>query len=257
MGYGFDRSRAVPDFHCVGFLGDFFIEATTVGVSPETPELTPDNEDAYFSDYVPIRFSSALCAKLAKRYWELPHVAGRPLVIAIQDFHALGSMTWTAEVLHEYLYGYRQAERDGKVVSEKIERHRWGKKDIASNFFGLPEAKNISAVIANPSGTLSKFKRMGFLTGFGKQQLKILRRGMAYQRQPFPTPFAVEVTGPGYTETWTEGMAVYHNPNAIIPLREESFPGAGHFTIEDGWLMSNLPPFFPLGGQTLTIGAKK
>src|SRR3989442_11919822 len=68
MGYGFDRSHPVPDFHCHGPLGNFFVEATTVSVSPKTPELAAENRDAYFDDYVPIRFSSALCAKLEKRY---------------------------------------------------------------------------------------------------------------------------------------------------------------------------------------------
>ena len=253
MGYGFDRSHPVPDFHCHGPLGNFFVEATTLGVSPQTPELTEENSDAYFDHYVPIRFSSALCAKLDRRYWELPHVAGLPLMIAIQDFHKPGSMTWTAEALSEYLYGLRQSERDGKLVSERIGKHVWGKKEISSNFFGQPGAENISAVIANPSGTLSKFKRMGFLTGFGDRDLKILRRGMAYQGQPYMTPFAVEATGEGYTETWCEGLAIYHNPDAKIPLPEEAFPGAGHFTVEDGWLMSKLPPFFPFGTQTLTL----
>jgi hypothetical protein len=34
----------------------------------------------------PIRLGSALYSKLQKRYWDLPHVAGKPLVFAIQDF---------------------------------------------------------------------------------------------------------------------------------------------------------------------------
>ena len=257
MGYGFDRALPVPDFHCQGPLGDFFVEATTVGVSPKTPERTDDNSDAYLDDYVPIRFSSALCAKLEKRYWELPHVVNRPLVIAIQDFHIPGSMTWTAVALAEYLYGYRQSERDGEFVSERIDKHQWSKKEIASNFFGRSGAENISAVIANPSGTLSKFNRIGFLTGFGDRSLKIRRRGMAYQGQAYMTPFATEVTAQGYSETWCEGLAIYHNPSARIPLPEEAFPGAGHFTIDDGWLVSKLPPFFPFGAQTLTLSPKQ
>ncbi len=257
MGYGFDRTQAVPDFYCHGPLGEFFVEATTLGVSPQTPELTDDNVQAYFEEYVPIRFSGALHEKLKKRYWELPHVRGYPLIIAIQDFHQLGSMTWTAESLPEYLYGLRQSIRDGEPVSEPFGRHRWGTKDIPSNFFGQPDAEHISAVIANPSGTIAKFKRMGILTGFGDPNLRILRKGLAFQGEPFPTPFGVEVTAEGYDETWCEGLAVYHNPNANTQLSEEAFPGAGHFTAEDGWLVSKLPPFFPLGSQTLTLVLKK
>lgn len=253
MGYGFDRTQAVPDFQCWGPLGRLCVEATTIGVSPNTPQLTDENAEAYFDEYIPIRFSSALCQKLQKRYWELPHVEGRPLIIAIQDFHSLGSMSWTADSLPEYLYGLRQSVRNGQLVSETIGRHRWESKDIPSHFFGLPDAEHISAVIANPSGTISKFKRMGMLIGFGAEDLRIVRTGLAYQNQPFTTPFKVEVTASGYNETWCEGMAVYHNPNAAIPLPESALPGTGHFTVEDGWIVSKLPSFFPVGSMTLTL----
>jgi hypothetical protein len=257
IGYGLDRTQPVPDFHCGGPLGEFFVEATTLGVSPHTPILTAENRRAYFEEYVPIRFSSALCEKLKKRYWDRPHVRGRPLVLAIQDFHAPGSMTWTSTSLVEYLYGLRQSERDGTVVSEPISRHRWETKDIASHFFALPEAEHISAVIANPSGTLSKFKRMGFLSGFGDRDLKILRRGYAFQGEPFPTPFTAEVSSGSYDETWCEGLAVCHNPDATTPLSPESLPHAGHFTVDDGWLVSALPPFFPVGSQTVTLSGEE
>ena len=258
MGYGFDRRHPAPDFHCRGVLGEFFVEATTLGVSPKTPELTEANGVDYFRNYVPIRFSGALCAKLDKRYWELPHVSGVPLTIAIQDFHAPGSMTWTAPPLCEYLYGFRQCERNGALTSERIDSHRWGEKVIRSHFFGQPGAENISAVIANPSGTLAKFKRMGFLIGFGDRHLRMLRRGIAYQGEASVlTPFKIEVTSPGYSESWAEGLAIYHNPDAKLPLPEDAFPGAGHFTFEEGWLMSKLPAFFPLGTQTLTLSPKQ
>jgi hypothetical protein len=253
MGYAIDRTHSTPDFHCRGLHGNFFVEATTLGIAPETPQLTKDNHDAYLDEYVPIRFSSALHEKVKKRYWTQSHVAGHPFVIAIQDFHALGAMAWTAESLPEYLYGLRQRVQDGKSISEPIVSHRWGNKEIASNFFSQPETENISAVIANPSGTIAKFKRMGFLTGFGDRNLKILRRGMAFQNAPFATPFSSDVTADSYTETWSEGLAVYHNPNAAIPLPPESLPLAGHFRSQNGWLESMLPDFFPLGSETLTL----
>jgi hypothetical protein len=258
MGYGFDRSRPVPDFHCEGPPGNLFVEATTLGVSPKTPARTAENIQSYLEDYVPIRFSSTLGAKLEKRYWELPHVAGVPFTIAIQDFHAPGSMTWTAQALCEYLYGLRQRERDGEVVSERIDTHRWDKKEIPSNFFRQPGAENVSAVIANPAGTLPKFKRMGYLIGFGERALRMRRQGIAFlEGQSEPSRFDVDVTAEGYSETWCEGLAIYHNPDAKIPLPIEAFPGAGHFTVENGWLMSKLPPFFPIGSQTLTLSPKR
>lgn len=224
-----------------------------MGISPFTPELTESNRDAYFEEYVPIRFAGALNEKLKKRYWEKEHVAGHPLILAVQDFHAPGSMVWTGESLPEYLYGLRYVERNGEIVPERIAQHQWEAKSVPSNFFAQPNTEHISAVIANPGGTLAKFKRMGYLTGFGHRHLRIIRSGFAYQGQPVPTPFKVEVTAEGYQESWCEGLAVYHNPNANTPVPPEALPGAGHFTVEDGWLMSMLPPFFPMGSQTLTL----
>lgn len=254
-GYALDRKHPVPDFHCLGPLGDFFVEATTIGVSPTPVEITDSNEESYFTDYIPIRFGSVLWDKLKKRYWERPHVAGHPLVLAVQDFHLPGSMKWSGSSLVEYLYGLRQSERDGMVITDPVTSHSWGTKTIPSNFFSLPDAEHISAVIANPSGTLSKFTRMGFLTGFGDRELRIVRRGIAFQGDDatFPTPFVREVSASDYQESWCEGLAVYHNPQAKIPLPEEALPQAGHFKVLAGELLSLRPPFFPLGSETWTV----
>ncbi|MFA4839875.1 MAG: glycosaminoglycan attachment protein, partial [Candidatus Neomarinimicrobiota bacterium] len=56
---------------------------------------------------MPIRFGSPLYSKLQKRYWDLPHVTGHPLVFAIADFHDDQSMLWSSTSLIDYLYGFR------------------------------------------------------------------------------------------------------------------------------------------------------
>jgi hypothetical protein len=100
LGYGFNRVHAAPDFHCQGLLGEFFLEATTVNPSVVAPALDDDSKrQNYFEHYVPMKFGSALFSKLNKRYWELPHVLGHPLVLAIQDFHAPQSMSWSSSAL--------------------------------------------------------------------------------------------------------------------------------------------------------------
>jgi hypothetical protein len=111
LGYGVDRTHVAPDFHCQGLLGDFFIEATTVNPSTKVPETDDSNRQAYFEHYVPLRFSGTLTSKLGKRYWDQPHVQGRPLVLAIQDFHTPDAMTWSNAALVESLYAIRQTQR--------------------------------------------------------------------------------------------------------------------------------------------------
>ncbi len=54
----------------------------------------------------------------------------------------------------------------------------------------------------------------------------MLRRGYCYKISLVPEPFYAEVHAPGYAE----GLSVYHNPRAKIPLPPHAFPGAAHIT---------------------------
>jgi hypothetical protein len=258
LGYALDRDHQRPDFHCVGPLGDFFVEATTVNPSAVSPDVNEANQQSYFDDYVPIKFGSALYSKVAKEYWKLPHVSGKPFVLAIQDFHAQGSMVHSNTGLLEYLYGLKQevAEDGGRttVVTTPIEHHQWEGKTIASNFFSQPGSEHISAVMANPSGTLSKFNRMGFITKFGARDFTMIRRGFAYQGGVSATQFSTTVDD-SYDETWAEGLSVYHNPRALIALPEEALPEAAHHVLRNGVVMSSQPEFFPVGSQTIYLSA--
>ena len=259
LGYGLDRAHPTPDFHCQGLLGDFFIEATTVNPSDAPAEVDSSNREAYFEHYVPMKYGSALFSKLRRKYWEQPHVAGRPFLLAIQDFHAPHAMAWSNSALVEYLYAIRQVERMNakgrkEIVSERVTEYRWGNKPpVPAGFFLLADSENISAVLANPSGTLSKFNRMGFLAGFGDRDIRMVRHGYCYKGSLVPETFVAEVHAPGYTETWCEGLSVYHNPQAKIPLPAESLPCAAHHTSRDGRIFSRQPAFHPVGSTTHII----
>ena len=254
LAYGLDREHASPDFHCVGLRGDFFVEATTVNPSAAPLDIEEGDMQEYFAQYVPIKYGSALYSKLKKRYWELPHVADQPLVLAIQDFHALGSMTWSNSALVECLYGIRQtAAPNGtsEVVSQRIDKYEWEGKTKPAGYFLQPETEHISAVLANPSGTITKFNRMGYLAGFGNRSIRMERTGSCYRGSVHPETFTVSVDSPEYTETWCEGVSIYHNPNACRPLSDDAFPGAAHHTARNGRILSDVPPFFPIGSATI------
>lgn len=260
--YAFVREHPAPDFHCRGLLGEFFVEATTVNATsaggvvsePAPPEGGPERE-RFFNGYVPIKFGSALTSKFKKRYWERGHVAGKPLLLAVQDFRSPGSMSWSSTGLVEYLYATRQTavrDADGMtaLINEKILDHRWGHKVIASGFFSLPGSENISAVIANPSGTISKFNRMGYIAGFGARDIRMIRGGSAYQGGILPTQFTREVHSNDYVETWSEGLCVYHNPRARYPLEPQSLPNVAHFFFDNDQVVGKLPLFHPVSELT-------
>ena len=266
-GFTLDRDHAIPDFSAKGLFGELCIEATTVNPTrgksgavvppPEAESLERFLEIQL--QYLPIKFAGPLTTKLGKRYWERPNVQGRPLVLAIQDFHAPMSMTMSRTALPVYLYGYVhdwEHRPDGKLVitPRKVTLHRWSAKEVESGFFSLPGAENVSAVIANASATISKFNRMGAVADFGSKRVRMIRRGFVTDLDPnasVPKPFAAEVSSPGYHETWIEGMDVYHNPNALRPLIPEMLPGAAHHFIEgDGQLRSFVPDWQPLSSTT-------
>lgn len=266
-GFSIDRKSAVPDYTCWGVAGEFCAEATTVNPSrDETGALIPpppiENETQYqdiLRNYLPIKYAGPLTSKLAKRFWEQPNAAGKPLVFAIQDFHMPMAMTFSRSALPTYLYGNTHAaqrELDGslKIVVTPVETHQWNKKVIPSGFFKLEGAENVSAVIFNASATLSKFNRIGVLTGFGSKRVRLTRTGVAINLDPNasePIKFRHEVNDAGYTETWIEGMDVYHNPWAKHPLNPDMLPGAAHHRLlPDGQVLSTSPDWQPLSSIT-------
>jgi hypothetical protein len=268
LGYAFDREKSAPDFSCHGLAGSFFVEATSVNPTirdGQNLEIEPPVEDAervrsYLEQYMPMKFGSPLYSKLQNRYWDLPHVSGKPIVFAIQDFHLPGSMSWTESALVPYLYGRRYTALhdnagDLQISAQIVHEHRWDGKVIPSGFFALPDAQNVSAVLTNPQGTLSKFNRMGFVAGFGSRSIKIVRFGTHYVRDPNasrPRGFVRDVTDGSYSETWVEGMNVYHNPRAIRPLSPDLLLGAAHHFLEaNGQVRSLVPQFHPYGTKTV------
>ncbi len=259
LGFARQTEAATPDFVLHGNLGRLCVEATSVNPSAAGPENVPTDPVAfkkYVEDYIPIRISSSLRKKLNHRphYWEQPAAKGLPFCIAVQDFHLPGSMRFIVPAATEYVFGVRHWLENGERKIARLDKHRYGRKRAQSGFFNLDGAENVSAVIINPQGTLTKFNRLGHAAGFGDPRVRMVRTGVkrndANVGNPKPTPFS-ESVGPASTETWVEGMVVLHNPNARVPLDPIVLPGAAHeFLQDDGSIMSLLPDFHPLFSET-------
>lgn len=261
------KESPIPDFSCTSLFGSFAVEATTVNPSVDAkgqviappPVDTSEALHAFQRQYMPIKFAGPLVAKLQKQYWKRKGVEGMPLLIAIEDFHAPGSMIYSRAGLPIYLYGKDHTpNRDsgGKLAIEvrPVKEHVWGTKVIPSGFFDLPEAENISAVLFTNAGTISKFNRMGFLAGFGSKRIRMIRRGSAVTIDPDasePTEFEVHVNDRRYQETWVESVDVFHNPRALHPFDPSMLPGATHHRLlSDGQMESSGPHWCPLWSTT-------
>ena len=112
---------------------------------------------------------------------------------------------------------------------------------MPSGFFGLASAEHISAVISTREADIWKFNRMGLKAGFGAQGIKMMRVGMRYRHDPDatePEPFAAEVHSPDYSEQWSDGLEIYHNPNALHPLNPDAFPSAVHHELHEGKIVT-------------------
>ncbi len=256
-----NRDYHAPDFKVTKYGKSVSIEAVIVGRSTSNParyfgqpKPLPAAEEILNSHLheMPIRFGSPLFSKLKKEYWKLDHVVGNPLVFAIADFHDSQSMTWSGTALINYLYGVRHDfhhDKDGKLIISPIalDTHKSGEKEIPSGYFFQPDAENISAVLFSASGTISKFNRMGRQAGFKHPDVVMMRIGMAHDFDPdssLPMQFSYEVDESS-TETWGEGLSMFHNPNALYPAPQELFPTIAHHRFVDGQIVSILPEFHP------------
>ena len=251
--YEVTMPKPSPDLIARGPDGAFAIEATTInpsigpdGIISTTPRPTKSEEiQAYAENYLPIRYAGPLTSKLAMGYWQQPAVAGLPLTFAIQDFHDDVSMTLSGGGLVAYLYGISMFDvvaDNGRTA--RIKEHTWGTKTIQSGFFALPDAENVSAVIFNGQGTLSKFTRMAIKCGFDSDGVHVLHTGYRLdlsQDEPMKVPFSAEVEV-DYPEDWVDGMDVFHNPKTVIPQDPELIPGAAHHILTPDDNVSNLYP---------------
>lgn len=267
LGFGFDRSEAVPDFRLTKGGKKVFLEAVTANAKAgvefsieEPPPLPPEDFWPYIENEMAQKFGSPLFSKVKKRYWERPDVAGHPFVIAIADFHAPASMVWSHTALPLYLHGVgvevlRRADGSVYGFEKPLGPHVVGEKVVATNFFGQVENRHVSAILFSNAGTLTKFNRMGVRAGFGDPTVTLTRRGILNDPSPAAfeaIPFEINVEDPRYHEDWADEIEVHHNPNAAVPLDPALFEDVAQFFLEEGELIWRGPSPRVLSSTTLS-----
>lgn len=243
-----DRTYPAPDYLLSGIFGDAFIEAVTVNPNEQRGETGYPEEPGeladYLKNYLPIKFAGPLLRKLARQYWNEPHIGDRPLIFAIADYHWPNSMRRSQRSLCSYLYGYWFDESPSAASllvqsQQRITEHVWGTKRVPSGFFNLPGTEHISAVISTGEDTMMKTNRMGHRAGFGSLRVAMEASGYRCVDHPsrvVPIHFSSDVLSPEYEELWIDGLQVYHNPRATNPLDIRMFADAAHHRFEDGHL---------------------
>jgi hypothetical protein len=237
-----------PDFQILNLAGkSAWIEAVTANAeaydhASSKPILAPRDTVERQIGSAAARFAKTLRSKLQRRYDQMEHVAGFPFAIALADFHAPGSMTWSREALPAYLYGQHAVieERDGiRVAAARPNLALLGPEAIPAGLFRDPANCGLAAVLFSNAATIAKFNRMGFLAGMRPEGVSITRTGLLFDRTPEalePVDFILDISCPAYAalwpetgETWSLELEVYHNPLARHPMPFELLPGCTHW----------------------------
>ena len=269
LGFAIGHDHAVPDLCVEKGEHRIFIEAVTANgadpmtsaMAPGAPEGPPEDFWRVVEEELPLKFGSPLYSKMKKRYWEAPHVAGHPFVLAIADFHAPGSMVWSHTAIPIYLYGIGASvttDADGRRSAVEKTYAKWtaGTKTVTAPFFWQPNTEHVSAVLFSNAGTISKFNRMGVRAGFGDRFVSLVRRGGLNDPSPGALDaiaFDLDIEHPDYEEDWADELCMYHNPNALLPIDEDLFPGITHYRIEEGEAIWRGPAPRVLFSRTTTV----
>lgn len=269
IGYPIRRPIPGPDFVVNAAGRSVFIEAVTSNPSRVQPPfiegwpraLTEQEIETYQNSYIPVRLGSSLSSKLARRYWRDPQVAASPLVLALEAFHGPEALAFDCSALNRYLFGVAQrtgVDGGGRYFEwQMLDEHVYSGKRIPSGFFRQRDAAHVSAVLFSNSGTTGKFKRMGVQTGQYVSNLRAVRRGWCYDPDPEvfePRRFEYSVGDPDWTESWSQGLFMIHNPWALHPIDPPLFPGFSHVHLQSNNLVRfDLAGFVPITSFTDTF----
>ena len=271
-----------PDFLMVRDGFRLAVECTTVNPTDagggimayeatNAADAEPASIEARAADEVPIRIGGALRNKLRHRikgerplaYWQLEAVRGAPFVIALQDFHEHGALGFSSASVARYLYGISQSgaiDPAGRLAisTSRVDRHRWGPKNIPSGFFELEDARHVSAVLWTNAGTAPKFTRMALSGPYPDPGVSMVRFGCMFDPDPdahAPPPFAYVVGAPGSPdETWGQEAVLFHNPNAVHPVPPGLFGTVAEgFGGGDGYHDVLKGPFVPYSSISATF----
>ncbi len=241
-GFSITRFFEQPDFLASGNGIEIAVESVTA--NPPTGqatdislrEMAPLSQAEIFekvSREFPKRMAKILSRKLAHAYHELPQCQGKPLVLMIAPFFEAGSVFYTDDALFYPLFGAPIPE-----------------VEFVPPFFRRPEAEAISAVLYCNQFTIPRFLRLAMdLTA--PNAPRVTRHGTCYLARNDGDysleEFSYLVGSPNAPkEPWSNGVTIFENPNARIPLRRDALPCSSHISVRDGYVFREVRGFHPV-----------
>ncbi|EHS50189.1 hypothetical protein PDO_2660 [Rhizobium sp. PDO1-076] len=267
-----------PDFRIENPLGgEAWVEAVTANapvpynhVNAPFSDIPTSREETFFGSAA-VRFAKTIGNKLARRYDQLPHIIGKPFILAVADFHASGSMMWSRESLIGYLQGSGAtvAEIDGSLQAVSMPAETLlGPTRFPAGLFADDRHAELSAVIFSNACSIAKLNRVPISAAGAPAGYRYTRMGEFFDRAPGALkgiPFCLDITSDEYRnlwphryEPWTAEIEVIHNPFARHPVPFELLPEAQHwFEADREWQCSSVYERSILWSQTWITDAEK
>jgi len=241
-GFDIDRSHERPDF-LASYNGlDVALEASAASVQEgnvldisvaQMMQWPQELVDAKVYEEFPRRILSVLSRKLKKKYHLLEQCRGKALVIAVAPYYEAGSVFQVDEALVSCLYG-------GIPPA--------GRYQPRTPFFSMPGADSVSAVLYCNQFTVPRFLRMAKASS-GKR-LNAIRTGNALIPECDGASlgeYRLDLSkGRGPKELWSQGVSVFHNPNAWVRLMSGALPCTCEFYVSGSNVIRQVGGFHTL-----------
>jgi len=251
-----DFSFDAPDF-VVTSAPNFCIEAVTAqAAAGALNEWETPLEDFWGSihtlsraplvDQATVRLANSLTGKHRKyreQYANLPHVNGKPFVLALAPFEQPFFYLQLHQAILRTLFGYDLSTTDQQTGSANHRFMREIRKPNGSSiplgYFTNDGMREISAVLFSSTATFGKLQALN-----KDEQERTVIQALRFDAKSRGIRQEVN-EGHDYRETVLDGLSVYYNPFASHPLDPTIFgaPEVAHYTFDPktGTLHCNIP----------------
>ncbi|MCE4341663.1 hypothetical protein [Xanthomonas hortorum] len=256
--YGFkmDWTKASPDFHLITANGEVIVEAVTAnaanGSIAEWEKTAPMTQEVLDKNFWPlnreamIRLSNALSKKARKyteSYSKLPHVKGRPFVIAVAPFEQPDFQFQYDRPIRALLYNdyvdesaflrepHLYPSGPPSVALGSIDKDNGATIDLG--IFLDDQWEEVSAVIFSCAATWGKAVAMSSHPALG-----FINTTWGGPKGPYPQSASIGKP----SEKITDGLQIFHNPYAKYPLDPAVLRGprvVQHYQSAEGYVHEN------------------
>lgn len=233
LGQQVDFTHTTPDF-VINSTPQYTIEAVTANSKLGEPgpeesfRVKPTSNFNEFNQKACLRLSNAISGKINKyrtSYSALSHVEGKPFVIAIAPYDSPYFFLSCQRAIEMLLFGYIVDEEafcksEGMLAIPTYQRDKLVKEngaEVPLGIFNDHSHQEISAVIFSTCGTWGKVRALS-----SDPNPKITFNAGRLNTSGIK-PHAVKLSKAQYTESLLDGLRVYHNPNAVVPLDRSIF----------------------------------